>query len=237
MVSPFPIYARILAICALFALGLWSLATIRFQTELLPLFPQDLASVQILKKAQASVSSESAVIAVTRPGTNPGWDAMQKLAENLRDQPGIGSAEIGMGGNHSPALWLAEAIAELPADRFAALQQTLTTAAISGRLRSTLEEMSGAVDETEMGRLHFDPLQMESIVFPDPKTNPLAAGLTLPPILTISSSQPLKTFEDDQRLVAEVHAALAAASSEIQPRPDFLLTGQPAFTADISTAA
>ncbi len=235
MVSPFPIFARILAIAVLLTLGLWSLATIRFQTELLPLFPRDLASVQILKKAQASVSSESAVIAVARPGTNPGWDAMQKLAEDLRGQPGIGSAEIGMGANHSPSLWLANAIAEMPSDRFSALQNRLTPAAIADRLHVTLDAMSGAIDETEMGRLHFDPLQMETLVFPDPKSNPLATSLALPPVLTIGSSHPLKTFEDDQRFVAEVHAALAVASAQLQPRPDFLLTGQPAFTANISS--
>jgi predicted exporter len=224
----------LLVIPAVLAVGGWSLATLRFQTELLPIFPQHLASVETLKKAQASMMSESQIIAVAKPGTNPGWPALAKLAEKLRGQPGIASAQVGLGAKGSPAEWLAGMIAALPASRFAEIQKALTPAAVADRLRDTLDTMSGAVDENAMARLHFDPLRLNEIIFPKPRANPLADSLTLPPVLTIEPDRRLKTFGDDQRFVAQVRAALAAQGAGLSPRPDFLLTGEPAITADIS---
>ena len=215
-------------------LGIWSLATLRFQTELLPLFPPDLPSVTTLEKAQASMMSERQILAVARPGTNPGWQALATLAEHLRGQPGILSAEVGMGEKGSPAEWLAGMIAALPDKRFALIQQALTPAQIQSRLAATLDTMSGAVDENAMARLHFDPLRLNEIIFPDPKTNPLAGSLNLPPVLTINPNRALKTFSDDQLFVTQVRAALAAQSAKLTPQPRFLLTGEPAITADIS---
>jgi predicted exporter len=95
--------------------------------------------------------------------------------------------------------------------------------------------MSGAVDENEMARLHFDPLRLDEIIFPPPGPNPLAQSLDVPPVLTIDPDHALKTFADDQHFVAQVRAALAAQSAGLSPRPEFLLTGEPAITADIST--
>lgn len=236
MALPSSTLRRVLLVCVVLALGIWSLATIRFQTELLPLFPPDLASVQILKKAQGSVVSEHEVIVVARPGTNPGWAVMQKLAENLRGRPGIGSAQIGMGTTRSPSEWLASAVGELPPERFSSFAAIFTPESIADRLHGTIDAMSGAIDQSEMGRLRFDPLQMEAVIFPDQKANPMAGSLDLPPVLTIGADHPLKTFEDDQRFVDQVKAALDSAMTTLAlaPRPQFLLTGQPAFTADIS---
>jgi predicted exporter len=224
----------LLVIPAVLVLGTWSLATLRFQTELLPLFPQNLASVQTLKKAQVSMMSESQIIAVARPGTNPGWPALAKLAEKLRGQPGIAGAQVGLGAKGSPAQWLAGMIAALPAPRFAEIQKAVAPPAVADRLHDTLDVMSGAVDEDGMARLHFDPLRLNEIIFPRPGANPLADSLTLPPVLTIEPDHPLKTFGADQKFVAQVRAALAAQSAGLSPRPEFLLTGEPAITADIS---
>jgi predicted RND superfamily exporter protein len=225
----------LLVIPVVLVVGAWSLATLRFQTELLPLFPPNLASVQTLKKAQASMVSERQIIAVAKPGTNPGWPALAKLADQLRGQPGIASAEVGLGAKGSPAEWLAGMIAALPAPRFAEIQQALAPNQVTARLQDTLGAMSGAVDENEMGRLHFDPLQLNTIIFPPPGANPLADSLSVPPVLTIEPDHVLRTFADDQRFVAQVRAALAAKSAGLSPRPDFLLGGQPAITADISS--
>ena len=224
----------LLVIPGVVLLGLWSLATLHFQTELLPLFPQRLASVETLKKAQTSMMSERQVLAIAKPGTNPGWPALGQLAEKLKGQPGIGGAEVGMGAKGSPADWLAGMVAALPASRFAEIQKALTPASVTSRLRATLDSMSGAVDENEMGRLRFDPLRLNEIIFPTPGENPLASSMSLPPVLTISPDRPLKTFDDDQRFIAQVRTALAAQSANLSPRPEFLLTGEPAITADIS---
>jgi predicted exporter len=225
---------QLLLIPGVVLLGAWSLATLRFQTELLPLFPPHLASVELLKKAQGSMMSERQILAVAKPGTNPRWQALAQLAEKLRGQPGIGGAEVGLGAKGSPAEWMAGMIAALPASRFAAIQQALEPASVDARLQETLGEMAGAVDQNEMARLRFDPLRLNEIIFPNPAENPLASSLTLPPVLTIDPDHPLRTFEDDQRFVAQVRAALAAQSASLSPRPQFLLTGQPAITADIS---
>jgi predicted exporter len=224
----------LLVIPAVLVLGGWSLATIRFQTELLPLFPPRLASVETLEKAQASMMSERQIIAVAKPGTNPGWPALAKLAEKLRGQPGIASAQVGLGAKGSPAEWLAGMVAALPAPRFAEIQKALAASSVADRLHGTLDAMSGAVDENGMARLHFDPLRLNEIIFPRPGANPLADSLSLPPVLTIVPDRPLKTFGDDQQFVAQVRAALAAQSAGLSPQPQFLLTGEPAITADIS---
>ena len=139
-----------------------------------------------------------------------------------------------MGTKGSPAEWLAGMVAALPAPRFAQIQKALTPASVASRLADTLSTMAGAVDENEMARLHFDPLRLDEIIFPAPGPNPLASSLTMPPVLTIDPDRALKTFADDQRFVAQVRAALAAQSAGLSPRPQFLLAGQPAITADIS---
>jgi len=230
-VAPSSRFLRLLLIPGVIGLGLWSLFTLRFQTELLPLFPQDLASVQTLKKAQAHFISESQVLAVAPPGANPGWAAMAKLADELRGKPGIGGAQVGMGSNGSPAQWLAGMIVALPPERFAEFQKALAPMAVAARLHETLGDMSGALDETEMARLRLDPLRLNDVIFAGTSTDPLAAAMHLPPVLSIDSAAPLKTFEDDQRFVAQVKSALAAADKS----PSFLLTGQPAITADIAS--
>ena len=224
-----------LVVAGVIGAGIWSLATLRVQTELLPLFPANLPSVATLRQAQSSLMSESQVIAVAKPGTSPGWSAMVKLAEKLRGQPGIASAQVGMGAKGSPAEWLAGMIAALPAPRFAQVAQALAPASVTSRLADTLGTMSGAVDEKEMARLHFDPLRLDEIIFPPPGPNPLAQSLDVPPVLTVDPDHPLKTFADDQHFIAEVRAALAAQSAGLSPRPEFLLAGQPAITASISS--
>jgi hypothetical protein len=224
----------LLVIPAVLAVGAWSLATLRFQTELLPLFPPNLPSVATLKTAQASMTEERQIIAVAKPGTNPGWPALVKLAEKLRGRPGIAGAEVGLGSKGSPAEWLAGMIAALPATHFAEIQRALTPASVASRLQDTLGSLSGPVDESGMARLHFDPLRLNEIIFPPPGGNPLADSLSVPPVLTINPDRVLKTFSDDQRFVAQVRAALAAESAGLSPHPQFLLTGEPAITADIA---
>ena len=187
-----------------------------------------------LKKAQDSMLSEREILAVAQPGTNPGWQALAGLAEKLRGQPGIADAQVGMGEKGSPAEWLAGMIAALPDKSFTAIQRALTPPAMQGRLADTLNDMAGALDENAMARLHFDPLRLNEIIFPSPGSNPLAGSLNLPPVLTIDPDHALKTFADDQKFVAQVRAALTAQSAKLTPHPRFLLTGEPAITAEIS---
>ncbi len=224
----------LLVIPAVLALGVWSLATLRFQTELLPLFPQNLASVNTLRKAQTSMVSERQIIAVAKPGTNPGWQELAKLADKLRGQPGIARAQVGLGAKGSPAEWLAGMVAALPSPRFTEIQKALAPGPLASRLQETLSSMSGAVDENEMARLHFDPLRLNEIIFPSPGPNPLTASISAPAVLTIDPDRTLKTFADDQQFVAQVRAALKTQGAGLSPRPEFLLAGQPAITADIS---
>ena len=228
---------RLILIPAVIGLGVWSLATLRVQTELLPLFPQKLASVEMLEKAQAHLLSEREILAVAEPGTNPGWAILGKLAGAMRGRPGIGSAEVGMGSSGSPTEWLAGLASALPQNRFADFQKALSSQAVPGRLQQTLGEMSGAVDEMETGRLHFDPLRLDEIIFSGADADPFAASMTVPPILTVASDRRLKTFADDQLFTANVRRALAFAEQKLalSPGPRFLLTGQPAITADISS--
>jgi predicted RND superfamily exporter protein len=226
-------FLRCLILAGIMGLGFWSLLTLRFQTELLPLFPQELPSVKMLEKAQASIASEREVIVLAQP--NPGWSVMQKLAEGLRGKPGIGDVRIDLGSTQSPSQWMASLIAGLPEDRFFTMQQSLTPVAIKSRLDHTLQQMSGALDETEMGRLRFDPLRLQEIVFAGSNSSQSIDVARLPPVLAIDADRSLKTFEDDQKFVAQVRNLLAAQASEISPTTQFMLTGQPAIIADVSS--
>jgi predicted RND superfamily exporter protein/lauroyl/myristoyl acyltransferase len=228
-------FLRYLVIAAVVVLGLWSLWTLGLQTELLPLFPPGLPLVQILRAAQAHFSSEREILAVVPAHQNPGWETMGKIAGQLSGQPGIEKAEVGLGEKGAPALWLAGMAATLPPAKFAALRHRLEPSAVAAELQAVLGEMSGALDESEMGELRFDPLQLNRMIFPE-GSNPLAQSLALPPVLSIESSRPLRTFADDQRFVAATRGALEAATRSLglNPRPPFLLTGEPAITADIA---
>lgn len=227
-----PWLRRGVLIAGVIGLGIWSLATIRFQTELLPLFPPELASVQQLQKAQTTVSSEREVIVLTQP--NPGWPALQKLADAIKGQPGIGEAHVGLGSSQPPAQWLAGLFAGLSPKRFTAIQQTLQPDSIKARLAETRQQMSGAIDETDIGRLHFDPLRLQEVAFAGSGDKRSLDMANVPTILTIVADRSLQTFEDDQKFVSQVHAALAPHASEFPPGTQFLLTGQPAITADVS---
>ena len=191
----------------------------------------------MLTKAQAHFISESEILAVAAPGTNPGWETLAKVAAQIPRKNGIGSVQVGMGSNGSPAQWLAGLAVTLPPDRFVEFCNALSPASVPDRLAQTLSAMSGAVDETEMGRLHFDPLRLSELIFSKQAADPLASATNLPPVLSIASARPLKTFADDQRFTAQVREALDAVARKlnISPPPRFLLTGQPAITADISS--
>ena len=217
------------------AAGLWSVATLRFQTELLPLFPPDLPAVKALASAQQAVVSSRQVIAVAAPGSSVDWSDLGAVAEQLRGLPGIGAVQVGMGPEGAGAARMAaERIAALPADRFAAVQQAFSPTEAARRLRETRQEMAGAVDQTGMMQLRLDPLRVQDLLFAPGEPNPLESALSASPILTVEAAAPLKNFEESQRFVDGVRQALAAATASFSPHPHFLLTGPPAFTAEIS---
>ena len=233
MTFPLPPLLRCLIIASVVGLGFWSLLTLRFQTELLPLFPQNIPSVRTLEKAQASVASEREVIVLAQP--NPGWSAMEKLADHLRGRPGIGEVQVGLGSTQSPSHWMATLIAGLPENEFSKVQHALTPATVKTRLDDTLQQMSGALDETPMGRLRFDPLRLQEIALADSNSSPLMDLAHLPPVLVVDADHGLKTFEDDQQFVAHVRTLLASQASGIPLTTQFMLTGQPAIIADVSS--
>ena len=94
--------------------------------------------------------------------------------------------------------------------------------------------MSGAVDESGMARLHFDPLRLNEIIFPPPGPNPLAESLTRSARADDRARPRAEDLRRRPEIRAEVRAALTAQSAGLSPQADFLLAGQPAFTADIS---
>jgi len=235
-VASFRFAIRYLLIPVTVAAGLWSVATLRFQTELLPLFPPDLPSVKALASAQEAVVSSRQVIAVAAPGSPVDWSDLGAIAEQLRGLPGIGAVQVGIGpeGADSAARMAAERITTLPPDRFAAVAQAFSPGEAARRLHATRQSMAGAVDQTEMMGLRLDPLGIQDLLFAPGEPNPLQAALTASPVLTIEAAAPLRNFQESQQFVDNVRQALATATASFSPRPRFLLTGPPAFTAEIS---
>jgi predicted RND superfamily exporter protein/lauroyl/myristoyl acyltransferase len=200
--------------------GLWAAATIRLQTELLPLMPQDLPSVRGLTLFQENFSSAQDVTVVL---TNPA--AAGDLNGRLRSLPEV-EATFVLGGRQldSAVQSIAWMIANLPPDKFARFQSFFTPAELDRRLEIARENLAGAVDLSEAAMAQFDPLGILPWLRDE-------AGIAAPPLETnaaailIHSRHELRTFEQCQRFVDSVRSVVGQQG---------LITGRPAFMAENS---
>ncbi|MEZ0299680.1 MAG: MMPL family transporter [Candidatus Methylacidiphilales bacterium] len=178
----------------LVAAGLWAVLTLRFQSELWPLFPAGLRSVEGLKLAQSTLSTGRELIlvmesspseAVDKDKDKAATDALALLTTKLgalpsvaavepmltgSPFPGASPAQTGQTGQASqkgqmkPSLLVAWFLANLPEAEFQRLVGRLTPEAISKRAEEVLTEMSGAPEPDQLLMLQADPLKLEELV-------------------------------------------------------------------------
>ncbi len=200
--------------------GVWAAATIRLQTELLPLMPQDLPTVRGLTLFQQHFSSAQDVTVVL---TNPA--AAGDLNRRLRDLPGVEATYV-LGGRQldSAVQSVAWIIANLPPEKFARFRSLFTPAELDRRLETARQNLAGAVDLPEAAMVRLDPLGILPWLRDE-------AGITAPSIeanaaaIVVRSRQELRTFEQCQRFVDSVRSIVGDQG---------LLTGRPAFMAENS---
>jgi predicted RND superfamily exporter protein/lauroyl/myristoyl acyltransferase len=208
-----------MAVPVILVAGIWAVATIHFQTELLPLFPQNLPSVRGVALLQSAFTSAQDVTVVL---TNP----VGTLDADLRKLPEVEAATV-LGGRQldSAVRSIGWMIANLPPEKFAEFQRLFAPAELDARLDAARENLTGAVDLSQAAMLQFDPLGILPWL--------REAGVSLPGtestnhfvVIVVHARHELRTFEQCQRFVDAVRGVVGGNG---------LITGRPAFMAENS---
>ena len=225
---------RIIVVLALVAGAGWAGWTIRLETELLALFPRELPSVRGLDRFQRQFVSDREVIVVlddTLPGA--GRDAVfQKLRPALAAL-GVESVEA------TGAEWLkaapqlaAWAISNLEPEPFTRVVAALEPEPVRARLDALPSMLAGALDPAELARRQFDPLGVLDVLGAEQGGSPFQWTEGPATSLTVTATRPLITFDDCEEFSTAIHAAVRRT---LPGETRLLLTGRPAFTAEIST--
>lgn len=213
--------ARTAVLLAIALLGAWSIATLRFETELLPLFPRHLESVKALQKALDAGEQDRSIFIIPQESSTD----LSTLAGRLAQSPEVASVEY-------PALpvnilrgALVERAVRLPPDRFTELVEKFGPRRLAEEVSGISEKLSGVLDERDIFLLRVDPLGLGPLVFrkEGPQEHPRR-------ILSVQARSPLKTFGECQAFVQMIRST----ADTLHPRPDVLLTGRAVFTAEIS---
>ncbi len=249
---------------AILAAGTWAARTIHFQSELLPIFPQNLPSVQGLQLFQEKFGSAQEVIVVMESQTImnangaavstieiPGSEKLESLTTKLQTLPDVESVTI-MGKSDPQRMSRAVAwtIANLPPEQFAQFQNLFTPGELKSRLQKTRNRLSGVMDPEAMALIRLDPFRLTEWLEKQggihlPLTNPSPTQSEGPTVIAIQvrARQPLQTFESCQAFVGEIRDTVRNdyGSAKLYP-PDaqvwlrkFFLTGRPAIVAETAT--
>jgi uncharacterized protein len=227
-------WPRIAIICIVLAAATWAAKTIRLETELLALLPKELPSVRGLDEFSRQFASDREVILVadeTMPASERDA-ALTKLRPLLKAIHGVES--VSAPGEEmlaqAPALaaWM---VWNLPPDQFTKVTLALRRETVQRELAELPELLGGALDAEELALLQFDPLgllkSLSSGALDDAsqwKEQPATS-------LTITAGKPLIEFQDCVDFCGAVQRAVGAA---LPGETRLLLTGRPAFTAEIS---
>jgi uncharacterized protein len=226
---------RIIVVLVLVAGAGWAGWTIRLETELLALFPRELPSVRGLDRFQRQFVSDREVILVldeALPGA--GRDAVfQKLRPALAALPGVESVEA------SGAEWLkaapqlaAWAIWNLEPEPFTRVVAALEPEPVRARLDELPSVLAGALDPGELARRRFDPLGLLDVLGAEQGDRRFQWTEGPATSLTVTATRPLITFDECEAFATAIHSAVRRT---LPGETRLLLTGRPAFTAEIST--
>lgn len=219
--------ARWFIICLVLILGVWSIATLRFQTELLPLFPSELESVKNLQNAKNSFEQENALLLVGDKTLVSSQEKISVLISTLQTLKNVQSVEELPFGPVPIELQFALAATQLPKEKFVQFADALKPNAVSLRLNNTLEQIAGGIEEKELFQLRWDPLQLREF-FPSQSKAMTPFAL----LLRVTSKNSLRNFETAQKFRQEIKQAIEKALPSESNH--IFLTGQAAFTAEIS---
>ncbi|MGH8533154.1 MAG: MMPL family transporter, partial [Gammaproteobacteria bacterium] len=228
-------FARITVVLVVLAGAVWAGWTIRLETELLALFPRELPSVRGLDQFQRQFTSDREVILVaedTLPATARD-EAFQKLRPVLAALPGVESvAALGDEWLRAAPELAAWAIWNLPAERFSRVVAALGPGPVRARLDELPSVLTGPLDPEELMRRQFDPLGLLDALGTSKDHDHFQSTERPASALTITATRALITFDECEDFSAAIHAAVLRT---LPGETRLLLTGRPAFTAEIST--
>jgi|GEM_PF-315105 predicted exporter/lauroyl/myristoyl acyltransferase len=226
-----PLSAGFLAL--ILGAGIWALATVRFETELLPILPSSSPSVRGLNEYARLAAGEDEIYVVPNPEL-PESDRANLLAmirPALAAVPGVrqvtAPGEILSENAGTFAAWI---LLQSPPKFFRQVTEAFASDEASGRLAQIPARLAGAVDPSEIVKLQFDPLGLLD------GFNDIDAGIAErnpTNFLIVSPECPLPDMDHDQRMTDAVQDALTTALG-VSGRGKALLTGVPVFNTEIS---
>ena len=234
---------RLLVVVAVLLAGAWAGKTLRLETELLPLMPGGLPSVRGLAEFQRRFASEREVYVVADPAMpeEVRAAAFRLLRPALAAIPGV--ASVGAPGEDLAGNWpelAAWAVWNLPPEGFARALAAMAPERVGTELAALPGKLAGAPDPEELAKLQLDPLGLLAALGGGAEAgagSEMGAGLApflsgeAPPFLIVRSAQPLANFEECIAMTDAVRGTLART---LPGEHRLLLTGRPAFTAEIS---
>ena len=217
-------------------LAAWALLTLKWQGDLVDLFPADLPAVRDLRALQARGSEDFSLLGVVVE--TDGQDSTQlaarlgEVADALAASPLVAKAEVLTDpARLAPEGW-ASVFIGLPPEKFAQFAQATSAAEVHAHLQAARAALSGWPDPAVWGRIHYDPLGLADWVV----TTPVAGTTSVPsappnPILRVAPKIRANTLATAGPLVDLVHATLAAHGFS---RRNVALTGEAAYVAEIA---
>ncbi len=218
-------------------LAVWALLTLRWQGDLVDLFPADLPAVRDLRALQARGSDDfsllGVVVEISRDGSRQLAARLTQVADELAASPLVAKAEVLTDPSRlAPDGWAAVFIG-LPPDKFAQFTRATSEAAVHAHLQEARAALSGWPDPAAWGRIHYDPLGLSDWVVTTPVAGTTGAPLAPPnPILRVAPKIRANTLATAAPLVALVRAALTAHG--FTPG-SVALTGEAAYVAEIAS--
>ncbi len=228
-------FLRIVAVFALLAAAVWAGWTIRLDSELLALLPQELPSVRGLDQFQRQFASDREVILVADDTLSAAKrdQVFRKLRPILATLPGVESVEApGDDWLRAAPQLAAWAIWNSMPEQFSRIVAALGPAPVRARLDELPSALSGVLDPEELSRRQFDPLGLFDALAAGKEHGQFRWAPGPATSLTITATRPLITFEECARFSGAIHATVRRA---LPGEMRLLLTGRPAFTAEIST--
>jgi predicted RND superfamily exporter protein/lauroyl/myristoyl acyltransferase len=216
--------------------GLWSAFSIRFQSELLPLFPQDLASVQALKRLQDDKGSQQEILLVnTLPAdtNDPSIPALMRSLEAAMTAEGF----VRSTAETQPAFTVEKVAGwlwQLPPEKFKRVVDALDPSTAEARLEAARSSLAGAFDEEQAMRFRLDPLGLFDAALPG--SAPFAVLSESANPLRFTVPEEVKTFDACRRVTDRARQILARTMRGTVLEGHLLLTGHAVFTADISAS-
>ncbi|HTB62226.1 MAG TPA: MMPL family transporter, partial [Opitutales bacterium] len=225
---------RGILVAAAISLAAWALFTLRWQGDLIDLFPADLPAVRDLRAMQARGSEDFSLLGVVDPGAEDSGQLAARLArvaDALNASPLVAKADVLTDPSKlAPEGWAAVFIG-LPTDKFVQFAKATNEAEVRARLQAAREALSGWPDAAVWARIHYDPLGLADWVVSPATAESNGAPPTAPnPILRIEPKVRANTLTTAEPLVTAVRAALAAngfAPGRIA------LTGEAAYVTEI----